>query len=336
MNFSVQVSNDHISWNTLQDIAQAVDKGSWHTLWNYDHLIPPFAELMPHVTDDLDKFEEGDTFEGWSLLAAWAAQTRRVRLGCLVTAIPFRNPALLAKTAVTIDHVSGGRLELGLGAAWHVGETRAYGIPLGGNKEKLDRFAEGLEVIRLLLDPAHPGRRDFQGKYFQLDRAPFAPLPVQKKLPILIGGGGEKRTLRLVAQYADSYNFFANMLVTPEIYAHKNRVLDQHCADIGRDPKEIKRSVALFADIEDNEALARGKREFMGRHLDDAGRDLLLFGTPQRIIDGVERILAGTGPVDEVIFCGLTNKAEQFYRFDEEVLAKLGRVEIRKLFQADS
>lgn len=325
MDYSVQVTNDHISWQTLKEIALEIDRGRWHTLWNYDHLVPPAAELMPFLTDDVDAHEEGDVFEGWSLLSAWAAITERVRLGCLVTAIPFRNPALLAKTAATVDHVSGGRLELGLGAAWHVGETRAYGIPLGGNKEKLDRFAEGLEVIQKLL--SGDKRSDFSGRYFQLDRAPFAPLPLQKKLPIVIGGGGEKRTLRLVAQYADTYNFFANQISSPELFAHKNRVLDEHCAAIGRDPAEIRRSVCLFTDIEENEALARGRREFMGQQLDEAGREGLLFGSPQRIIDGVsdalERIAAAGSRVDEVILCGLTARPEVYQRFNEEVLAHL-------------
>lgn len=320
MDYSVQVVNDNISWQTLKEIAQTVDRGRWRTLWNYDHLVPPTAELLPHISEDVDRFEEGDTFEAWSLLAAWAGLTERVRLGSLVTAIPFRNPALLAKMAATIDHISGGRLELGLGAAWHKSEARAYGIPLGSDKEKLDRFAEGLEVIRLLLTPG--GRRDFEGKYFTLDRAPFAPQPVQKKLPILIGGGGEKRTLKLVAQYADSYNFFANLAASPEVYAHKNRVLDQHCEAIGRDPAEIRRTVCLFADIETNEALARGRRQFLGQHLDAEGKEGLLFGSPQRILDGVANVLSRTS-ADEIIFCGLSANAEAYQAFDEEVLAKL-------------
>ncbi len=325
MDYSVQVVNDHVSWKTLREIALEVDRGRWHTLWNYDHLVPPAAELMPFLTDDVAAHEAGDVFEGWSLLAAWAALTERVRLGCLVTAIPFRNPALLAKMAVTVDHISDGRLELGLGAAWHVGETRAYGIPLGGNKEKLDRFAEGLEVIRRLL--AEGPTEDFSGRYFQLDKAPFAPGPVRGKLPILIGGAGEKRTLRMVAEYADSYNFFANQISTPELYAHKSKVLDEHCVAIGRDPAEIRRSVCLFTDLEDNEALARGKREFMGQQLDEAGREGLLFGSPQRVIDGVgnvlERIAAAGSRVDEVILAGLTPRAEVYQRFNEEVLAHL-------------
>ncbi len=325
MQYSVQVANDNISWNTLRDIAKTVDKGRWDTLWNYDHLLPPLAEMFPHLAESLEHYEEGEVHEGWSMLAAWAAVTERVRLGCLVTAIPFRNPALLAKIASTVDHISNGRLQLGLGAAWHQSEARAYGIPLGGDKEKLDRFAEGLEVIRLLLTPG--GRRDFQGKYFQLDRAPFSPQPVQRKLPILIGGGGEKRTLRLVARYADSYNFFAQLISTPELYVHKNRVLDEHCAAIGRDPAEIKRTVALWADIESDETVARGKREFLGRGLDEAGKNALLFGSPQRIVDGVGELLEKIS-VEEVIFCGLAPHPDAYQRFDEEVLSALGQVAV--------
>ena len=320
MHFSTQVVNDNVSWKTLEEIARTVDKGRWHTLWNYDHLVPPLGELFPHLTENIELSEEGDVLEAWSILAAWAAQTERVRLGCLVTAIPFRNPALLAKMAATVDHISHGRLDLGLGAAWHKSEARAYGIPLGSDKEKLDRFSEGLEVIKLLFTPG--GRRDFKGHYFQLDQAPFSPQPVQQKLPILIGGGGEKRTLRLVAQYADTYNFFGTLVASPADFAHKNRVLDEHCAAIGRDPAEIRRSVCLFADIEDNETVASGKRAFLGRHLDDAGRDGLLFGSPQRIVDGVGKVLEQTH-ADEIIFCGLTANAEAYQRFDEDVLTAL-------------
>jgi alkanesulfonate monooxygenase SsuD/methylene tetrahydromethanopterin reductase-like flavin-dependent oxidoreductase (luciferase family) len=321
MNFSTQIGNDGTSWKTFKEIAQTVDRGSWYTLYNYDHLVPPFAELAPHITDDLAAFEAGDVFEGWSMLAAFAALTERVRLGCLVTAMPFRNPALLAKMAATIDHISDGRFELGVGAAWHTGETRAYGIPLGTVKERLDRFAEGLEVLRLLLTPGPV--RNFKGEYYQLDAAPFAPQPVQAKLPILIGGGGEKRTLRLVAEYADSYNFFGNFLGSKEIFANKCRVLDEHCEAIGRNPKEIRRTMALFADIEMDQNKAKGRSEFLGKNLDQAARDKLLFGTPQRIVDGAGEFL--DMGIDEIIFCGLTQQPEVFQRFDEEVLAKLGR-----------
>lgn len=317
MKFSTQVGNDNVSWSALKSIALEVDRGSWHTLYNYDHLVPPSAELMPHLTNDRRAFEEKDCLEGYSILSAWAALTERVRIGCLVTAMPFRNPALLAKQAATIDHISNGRFEFGLGAAWHESEARAYGIDLGTPKERLDRFNEGLEVIRRLFDndPHH----SFQGHYFRIEDAPFAPRPVQKKLPILIGGGGEKRTLRMVAEYADHYNFFIGAIATKEAYAHKNRVLDEHCRAIGRDPKEIRRSVCFFTDIIDDEAQAKGRRDFMGSNVDEAARLDLLFGSPQFIIDGIARNVEGLD-IDEVILCGLTPQAETFQRFNEEVL----------------
>lgn len=318
MKFSTQVSNDNVSWSALQAIAETVDRGSWHTLYNYDHLVPPIAELMPHLTDNVRRFEEGDCLEGYSVLAAWAALTTRVRLGCLVTAMPFRNPALLAKMAETIDHISQGRFEFGLGAAWHEGESRAYGIALGSVKERLDRFAEGLEVIRRLLGP--DARPSFAGEYFQLAEAPFSPRPVQAKVPILIGGGGEKRTLRLVAEYADHYNFFIGGLADKEGYAHKNRVLDEHCRTLGRDPKEIRRSVCFFTDLVDDLAQANARRAaFGGPNSDEAAQRDLLFGSAQFIIDGIARNTEGLD-IDEVILCGLTPKAETYQRFEEEVL----------------
>lgn len=319
MQFSVQVTNHNHSWEALEGIARAVDQGSWHALWNYDHLVPPMAEMLPHVAEDLRLYEEADCFEGWSVLSAWAALTRRVRLGVLVTAMPFRNPALLAKMAVTADHVSRGRVNLGVGAAWHVGEARAYGIPLGGAREKLDRFEEGLKVLKLLL--SGQTRVDFEGQHYRLDDAPFAPGPVGP-MPILIGGGGEKRTLRLVAEYADVYNFFVNGLATREVYLQKNRVLDEHCAAIGRDPRSIQRSVALFADVIEDEARARAAREFLAGPMGDEVRDNLLFGSAQYVLDGFHRLLDGV-EVDEVIFCGLGNHPEAYQRFDEQVLRRL-------------
>ena len=326
MKFSTQVGNDNVSWSALKSIALEVDKGSWHTLYNYDHLVPPHAELLPHITDNRRAYEEQDCLEGYSVLSAWAALTERVRLGCLVTAMPFRNPAVLAKMAATIDQISNGRFEFGLGAGWHESETRAYGIELGTPKERLDRFNEGLEVIRRLLnDDKH---KSFRGHYYRIEDAPFSPQPVQKKIPILIGGGGEKRTLRMVAEYADHYNFFIGGLATKEAYAHKNRVLDEHCQTIGRDPKEIRRSVCLFADLVNDETQARARRDSMGAHTDEAGRRDLLFGSPQFILDGIGRNLEGLD-IDEVILCGMTPTAETFQRFNEEVLKVFAPAGIR-------
>ncbi|CAN0447726.1 unnamed protein product, partial [Phaeothamnion confervicola] len=170
-------------------------------------------------------------------------------------------------------------------------------------------------------------RVNFKGEYYTLDDAPFAPQPVQKKLPVLIGGGGEKRTLALVAKYADNYNFFGNFIGSAEVYNHKSAVLDEHCARIGRDPKEIKRSLCLFADIEHDAAKAKGRREFLGSNLEQANRDGLLFGTPQQIVEGTRAVLEKV-KVDEVIFCGLTNTVENFQEFNDEVLKPLSKVTV--------
>ena len=324
MEFSTQVVIDNNTWQNLADIAQTVDRGSWDTLWNYDHLVPPLAELMPHVAPDLKAFEDGDVFEGWSVLSAWAAATKRVRLGVLVTAIPYRNAAVLAKMAATVDHISGGRLELGVGAGWHQGETRAYGLPLGENKEKFARFEEGLEVLRLLLQTPGKERRNFKGQYFQLDDAPFAPGAVNGHIPILIGGGGEKKTIPLAAKYADNYNFFGNVISDAKQFGHKNQVLDKAAEAIGRDPGSIKRSLCLFADIETDEAKAKARREGLGGPFGQEAIDGILFGSPQYIIDGTARIVKESGVnVGEVIFAGLTQRPENYQRFDEEVLKAL-------------
>lgn len=318
MKFSVQVQNDNVSWSTLRAIAETVDKGSWHTLYDYDHLVPPMAELMPHITDNRRAYEAADCLEGYSILAAWAALTQRVRIGCLVTAMPFRNPAVLAKMAATIDQISGGRFEFGLGAAWHESEAQAYGISLGTPKERLDRFQEGLEVIRLLLNSE--SHQSFQGQYFKLDEAPFSPRPVQSKLPILIGGGGEKRTLKLVAEYADHYNFFIGGGMTKEAFIHKNHVLDQHCQTIGRNPKEIRRSVCFFTDIVEDEAQAKVQRALLaGPGSDESTHREQLFGSPQFIVEGIARNLEGLD-IDEVILCKLALNPETFQRYNEEVL----------------
>ena len=158
----------------------------------------------------------------------------RVRLGPLVTGNTFRHPPVLAKMAATLDHISGGRLVLGLGSAWSETEHRQYGIPYYTVPERLRRLDEACAVIKLLFNQSVS---DFDGRYYRLERATLEPKPVQEPLPLLIGGGGEKMTLRITARHADEWNIYGNVATMK----HKMRILDQHCADIGRDPKEIQR-----------------------------------------------------------------------------------------------
>jgi F420-dependent oxidoreductase-like protein len=190
--------------------------------WTFDHFYPIFSDST------------GPCLEGWTTLTALAQATKRLRVGVLVTGIHYRHPAVLANMAAAVDIVSNGRLELGIGAGWNEEESGAYGVELGSIKERFDRFEEACEVLISLLSQ---DTTSFDGRFYQLKDARNEPKGPQKPHPpICIGGSGEKRTLRITAKYADHWNFAGG---TPEEFARKRDVLASHCADIGRDPKEI-------------------------------------------------------------------------------------------------
>lgn len=201
--------------------------------WTFDHFYPIFSDST------------GPCLEGWITLTALAQATTRLRVGVLVTGIHYRHPAVLANMAAALDIVSGGRLELGIGAGWNEEESGAYGIELGSIKDRFDRFEEACQVLQSLLSKEST---TFDGKFYQLKDARNEPKgPQQPHPPICIGGSGEKRTLRITAKYADHWNFVGG---PPEEFARKRDVLASHCADIGRDPAEISLSahVRLGAD----------------------------------------------------------------------------------------
>jgi alkanesulfonate monooxygenase SsuD/methylene tetrahydromethanopterin reductase-like flavin-dependent oxidoreductase (luciferase family) len=181
-------------------------------------------------------------FEAWELLAAWAALTTRVRLGTLVTGNTYRYPPVLAKMAATLDHVSNGRAILGLGAAWHESEHAMYGIPFPSTGARLARMDEAARILRLLLDEPVSS---FEGKHYALKDAVAEPKPLQRRLPILIGGGGEQKTLRTVARYADYWHGHG----APDVIRHKLEVLRAHCAEVGRDPAEITPLTSVRPDV---------------------------------------------------------------------------------------
>ena len=197
-----------------------MDQLGFDSVWTWDHFVP--------LQGDTD----GPIFEAWELLAAWGALTKRVHVGTLVTGATYRHPAVLANMVATLDHVTNGRAILGLGAAWHEAEHRMYGIPFLTTGGRLARLAESAEAMRLLLDQPFA---TFKGKYVKLTNATCEPKPVQKRLPLLIGGGGERKTLRIVARFADYWHGHG----APSVIAHKLGVLRKHCAEVGRDPAEI-------------------------------------------------------------------------------------------------
>lgn len=210
---------------------RVADEASIDHLWSFDHLVA--------VGDDPTQ----PVFEGWTLLAAMASATTRVRIGLLVSGNLYRNPALLAKMAVTVDHISGGRLEMGIGAAWKEAEFRALGFDFPSTRERLERLDEACAVLKTLW---REPRANFEGRYYRLREAIAEPKPLQQPHPPLwIGGSGPTRTLRTVARYADVWN--SNLRSLAE-NVDRARVLDRHCAAEGRDPATIRRSVELPGD----------------------------------------------------------------------------------------
>jgi len=238
MRFAFKTSPQNTTWSDMLAVwKEADDIEAFESGWTFDHFYP-----IPAGSDPA-----GPCMEGWTTLIALAQATRRLRFGTLVTGIHYRHPAVLANMAATLDIVSGGRLELGIGAGWNEEESGAYGIELGSPAERSDRFEEACQVIVGLLTQE---TTDFSGKYYQLTQARCEPKGVQQPHPpIVIGGSGERRTLRTAARFAQHWNFVGG---TPEEFARKREVLYAHCQDIGRDPAEITLSshVRLGADGE--------------------------------------------------------------------------------------
>ncbi len=249
--FGIQTGLANLPWDHVLEFWQFLDRETaFDNIWTFDHFVPPMPGQDPNDT----------CLEGWTALAAAAQATARLRLGCLVTGNTYRHPAVLAKMAATIDHISHGRLEFGIGTGWHEGEHQAYGIPFPSVKERCDRLEEAVQLTRLLFQAEAPV--DFKGKYYQLQQAPFSPPSVQRPHPpIFIGGGGEKRTLRTAARYGDAINVMGSL----DLVKEKIAVLERHCADAGRDPNEITKSVFGPLILLDDEARAEQARMAMGR-----------------------------------------------------------------------
>lgn len=271
------------SWDDALEAARLVDDLGYDYLWGHDHLYSTGG-------DPYQGF-----FEGWTTLAAWAALTRRVRLGLLVGANTFRNPGVVAKMAVTIDHISGGRSILGLGAGNVEFENRAHGIDPGRTLgERLDWFEEALAIVCDLL----AGREvTHHSDKYQFDHVRHAPLPVQPRVPVVVGAAGEKRGLRMAARHGDIWQWFAG---TDELalFRHKDQVLRDHCAAEGRDHAEIERMIGC-------KLIMRSSSEEAGRVADEliaihkwppSIREVVWAGTPQQVADWITPYVeAGAG-----------------------------------------
>jgi alkanesulfonate monooxygenase SsuD/methylene tetrahydromethanopterin reductase-like flavin-dependent oxidoreductase (luciferase family) len=284
--------NQYTDWPSLLEAGVRADRLGYDTLWTWDHLYPIVGS------------HEGPIFEGWLTLAAWAQATTNVRIGLMVGANTFREPAVTAKMATTLDHISGGRAILGIGGAWFETEHEAFGLPFGdGAPERLRWLGEALPIMRGML---HGERPTATGPRYAARGVRNDPLPIQQRLPLLIGGGGEQVTLKLVAKYGDANNVGGGI----DNVRRKERILVQHCEIVGRDPDEIERTTGLgTVIIRDSRSEAeRVQREMMARN---GGADLWKdqpVGTPEDVAEklapfleiGYRHLVAGfPSPYDE-------------------------------------
>jgi len=230
MRFGIKTRPEHVTWEQMRDLWIAADDiDLFESAWNWDHFYP--------LTGDLD----GPNFEAWTSLAALAQATKRIRVGVQVTGMLYRHPAVLANMAATVDVISGGRLDLGVGAGWNQLECDAYGIELLPLKQRFDQFDEGVQVMIGLLSQEHT---DFAGEYFTLTHARCEPKPVQRPHPpIVIGGKGPKRTLRATAKWAQQWNAIVQ---TVDEWSALKTILHEHCVAVGREPAEIDCSVNVM------------------------------------------------------------------------------------------
>ena len=281
MRFGIFTGLGLTTWDAVRDLWIHVDRSGWDAACVTDH-------FMPNTPDKV-----GDVMECWTTLAALAPLTSRMRIGTIVAGNTYRHPAVLAKMAAQVDIISGGRLICGLGAAWQQNEHEAYGIPFYTVQERLARLDEACQVLKALWTQ---DRSTFKGRYYQLADAPLAPKPVQRPHPeLMIGGGGEKVTLKIVARHADHWNVWGG----PEVLARKGALLDGYCRAAGRDPKSIIRSAnmaLLFSDDaaeQDKLFAALTKRFGMA---DAVARDTMLAGSAGEIRDKLGRLReAGVG-----------------------------------------
>jgi F420-dependent oxidoreductase-like protein len=269
--FTFPATPDGELFERIADIAVTAEQAGFDSLWVMDHFYQ-----IPNVGRRTESM-----LESYTLLGGIAARTSRATLGTMVTGVTYRNPALLAKIVTTLDMVSSGRAILGIGAAWNEDEHRGYGFDFPPPRERLDRLEEAIEVCRAMFTEEEA---TFHGRHYRIDRALNFPRPVRPEgIPILVGGSGERRTLRLVAQYADACNLFGNV----STIHHKLEVLEEHCADVVRDPSEITKTRlgALVIAPTQGEAERKAKEVWERRNVAEAWRSSYVVGDPDSVAE---------------------------------------------------
>ncbi len=282
MDFGVFLSPEVPEYRVLEERAMVVDGLGYDSIWLSDHLLGMYTELG------------APRYESWTALTALAVKTTNVRLGHLTLAVPFRNPALLAKMGATLDAVSGGRAILSIGAGWHEREFKSYGYEFGTRKSRSDQLEEAAIIIKKMLIEEKPS---YNGKHYSIDEAYNSPKPVQEGgIPLMIAGEGEKRTLKTCARYGDMANY-ALWRGTPDDFRKKTKVLEAHCHRIDRDPGEILKSWPAFTFIDKTSEGAKGKAVDYFKNF-NSDMDGGLIGDPEEMVQRIyEYADAGAGMI---------------------------------------
>ena len=287
--FSVWPSPER-SWSDVRDLAVYADTNHWYSLWYADHFMP---------NHEGSATQDGNVYECWSMIAAIAAVTERIRVGSLVSPTTFRHPTVLANTAATIDQISRGRLTLGIGAGWQVNEHLAYGVDLLEGKDRVDRFEEAIQIIKSML--TH-NRTSFAGQHFSITDAPCQPQPVQTPLPIMVGTGGPRMS-KITARFADEWNTWGHVSTASERVA----TFAQACQKVDRNWDDIHKSVqAMFFLVDDQDTIEKIRKV--------APDDRSIIGSNEYIIDQIGQLI-GLG-FDEIIFPDFTLGKEAQTRLD--------------------
>ncbi len=304
--FGVFIPPEGYPYTEIKHMAQRTEELDYHSIWLSDHLHGMYES------------QAANRYECWTLGTALSAITTRVKFGQLTMAVPFRNPALTAKMAATLDNITDGRVILSIGAGWHSDEFKGYGYKYGSVGSRSTRLDEAARIIKLLWTEEHPS---YTGKYYSIDGAYCSPKPAQNPMPLMIAGGGEKRTLRTAARYGDMTNYAA-WTGTPETFKAKTDVLLNHCEKEARSPDEITKTWAAFVFIDESLDAAKAKMEkrFEGITWAKPGRGLL--GTPESIRQDIYRYVDAGAEMFILSFLG-GEWEKEISLFREKVIPEL-------------
>jgi F420-dependent oxidoreductase-like protein len=313
--FSVQTNQRYLQWPEILQLWQDLDtRSGFSTAWLVDHFSPYFIPDRDAV--------DGPNLEAWTLLSALAQATERIRVGVLVSCVTHRHPSVLAKMAATVDHISSGRLELALGHGFNEAEHHAYGIPFPPQAERFEMLDEALQVITKLCSEPWP---EFSGKHYQLHGPTFNPATLQQpRPPITVGGNGERKTLRLVAEYADACNI--KLLTSPAETRRKFDIIERYCQSIGRDPAEVRKTVEIpiVDDLSTSliwDYVGRLNRRYKQGITREAAVGLMLHGSAATMTEVIDQYVEiGT---DEVVLYIMDDvNTETLLRFSDDVIAR--------------